>query len=132
MNASPYLEKWTPYVLSVVRIVSGLLFLQHGLVKLFAFPVPFSSPIAMFSLLWFAGVIEIVGGLLLIVGLGSRWAAIICSGEMAIAYFDFHQPRGITPIQNGGDLAILFSFVFLLLFVTGPGPLSVDERHRRQ
>jgi putative oxidoreductase len=125
---TPLLERLAPYTLSLVRIVSGLLFLQHGLVKLFAFPIPFSAPLTAFSLLWFAGIIECIGGLLLILGLGTRWAAFLCSGEMAIAYFNFHQPRGLTPIENGGDLAILFCFVFLFLFFAGPGPLSIDKR----
>lgn len=114
------LEGWTPQLQSIVRLIAGLLFLQHGLVKLIGFPVPFSAPIAWFSLMWFAGIIECVGGVLLIVGLWSRIAAVICSGEMAFAYFIFHQPRGITPIQNGGDLAILFCFVFLFVAFAGP------------
>ncbi|SCB50268.1 DoxX family protein [Rhizobium multihospitium] len=121
-------EQLTPYFLSVFRIVAGLLFLQHGLVKFLGWPALFPIAFAPFSQLWFAGMIECAGGILLIVGLFSRWAAVVCSGEMAFAYFLFHQSKGLTPIQNGGDLAIMFCFAFLLLAVTGPGPLSIDAR----
>ncbi|MGR9426308.1 DoxX family protein [Rhizobium leguminosarum] len=123
-------DQLTPYLLSVFRIVAGLLFLQHGLSKFLGWPTPFPIAFSQFSQLWFAGMIECVGGILLIVGLFSRQAAIICSGEMAFAYFLFHQPKGLTPIQNGGDLAIMFCFAFLLFAVAGPGPLSADARLR--
>lgn len=120
------LNAWQPRVLSVLRIVAGLLFMQHGLVKHFAFPMAFPNPIGKFSQLWFAGAIEIVGGALLVLGLFSRWTAFVCSGLMAFAYFIGHQPRALLPIQNAGNLAILYCFVFFYIFVAGPGPWSVD------
>ena len=122
------LDSWRPQVLSMLRIIVGLLFLQHGLVKLFAFPMAFPNPVPQFSLLWFAAVIEIIGGTLLVLGLFTRWVAFICSGLMAFAYFIGHSPRALYPIQNGGNLAILYCFVFLYLFFAGPGPWSVDAK----
>jgi putative oxidoreductase len=126
MNAT--LDSWRPHFLSVLRIMAGLLFLQHGLVKMFGFPMAFPNPVPRFSLLWFAAAIEIVGGTLLIVGLFTRHVAFICSGLMAFAYFIGHSPRAFYPIQNGGNLAILYCFVFLYLFFAGPGPWSLDAK----
>ena len=122
----PMLNAWQPRILSILRIVAGLLFLQHGLVKIFSFPMAFPSPVATFSMLWFAAAIEIVGGILLILGLFSRPVAFILAGEMAFAYFIGHQPRALYPIQNGGNLSILYCFVFFYLFFAGPGPWSID------
>jgi putative oxidoreductase len=122
------LNTWQPQVLSVLRIVSGLLFLQHGLVKHFSFPMAFPRPIDTLSMLWFAGGIEIIGGTLLIIGLFSRWAAFVCSGLMAFAYFIGHAPRSWSPIQNTGNLAILYCFVFFYIFFAGPGPWSLDAK----
>jgi putative oxidoreductase len=123
-----HLSDWEPRVLSILRIMAGLLFVEHGLSKLIAFPVPFAagSP-AMFQLLWFAAVIEVVGGLLLAVGLFIRPVAFIMSGEMAIAYFYAHNPRGFFPLANGGEGAILFCFIFLYIFVAGGGAWSLDR-----
>jgi putative oxidoreductase len=127
MNAlEATLNEWQPRILSVLRIMAGLLFMQHGLSKHFAFPIPFPNPLPLYSLLWFAGWIEIIGGFLLVIGLFSRWAAFICSGEMAFAYFIGHQPRALFPHANAGNLAILYCFVFFYLFFAGPGPWSVD------
>jgi putative oxidoreductase len=98
------LTNWAPHALSLMRIVVGLLFLQHGLVKLFAFPMASPTPPAVGSLIWYAGLIEIVGGVLLILGLLTRLVALIVAGEMAFAYFIGHSPRSIYPIQNGGNL----------------------------
>jgi putative oxidoreductase len=122
------LGTWQPRVLSILRIVAGLLFLQHGLVKMFAFPMAFPNPVPTYSLLWFAAAIEIIGGILLILGLFTRWVAFICSGLMAFAYFIGHYPRAFYPIQNGGNLAILYCFVFFYLFFAGPGPWSLDAK----
>jgi putative oxidoreductase len=122
----PTLNAWQPRILSILRIVAGLLLLQHGLVKIFSFPMAFPSPVATFSLLWFAAAIEIVGGVLLILGLFSRPVAFILAGEMAFAYFIGHQPRALFPIQNAGNLAILYCFVFFYLVFAGPGPWSID------
>ena len=118
--------EWEPRVLSILRIIAGLLFMEHGLGKLFGFPSAAMSP-AMFQLLWFAGVIESVGGLLVALGLFTRPAAFIMSGEMAIAYFYSHQPRNLYPLNNGGDAAILYCFIFLYLFVAGGGCWSLDR-----
>jgi putative oxidoreductase len=125
------LDAWRPRILSVLRIVVGLLFLQHPLVKLFSFPMAFPSPVATYSLLWFAAVIEIIAAPLLIVGLFTRWVAFIVAGEMAFAYFIGHAPRAFYPIQNGGNLAILYCFVFFYLFFAGPGPWSLDAMRSR-
>jgi putative oxidoreductase len=122
------LDAWQPRILSILRIVAGLLFLQHGLVKLFAFPMAFPNPVAAFSLPWFAAVIETVGGVLLVTGLFTRWVAFVCAGLMAFAYFIGHAPRSFYPVQNGGYLAILYCFVFFYLFFAGPGPWSIDAK----
>ncbi len=122
------MDDWRPHVLSIVRIVVGLLFMEHGLSKLFSFPVPAQGGTpGMFTLYWFAGVIETFGGLLLALGLFTRTVAFIMSGEMAIAYFYSHFPRGFFPLANQGDAAILYCFIFLYFFVAGGGAWSVDR-----
>jgi putative oxidoreductase len=122
------LTNWSPHILSLLRIVTGVLFLQHGLVKIFAFPMPFSNPPAFGTLIWYQGVIEIVGGALIILGLLTRLTAFILAGDMAFAYFMGHAGRSFYPIQNGGNLAILYCFVFFYLFFSGPGPWSADAK----
>ena len=127
---------WAPRVLSLLRIVAALLFLEHGLQKLAGFPAPLPLPagetIGTLSLLWFAGVIEVVGSLLVLIGLLTRPAAFILSGEMAAAYFMAHAPRGFFPALNGGDAAILFCFIFLYLAAAGGGAWSVDRAREQQ
>lgn len=125
------LSSWAPQVLSILRIVAGLLFLHVGLAKIFAFPVGVANMPAAFTLSWFAGAIELVTGAMLVLGIFSRWAAFIASGEMAFAYFIGHYPRGFFPVQNGGSLAILYCFVFLYLFFAGPGPWSLDAKRTK-
>jgi len=121
-----------PILLSVLRIVAGLLFMEHGLVKLFGFPPGSPMPMpAAFTLFWFAGVIELIGGALITLGLFTRSAAFICSGEMAVAYFMGHATRGLFPVINMGDAAILYCFVFLYFSAAGPGPWSVDAIRNR-
>ena len=118
---------WRDRVLAVLRIMTALLFLQHGLAKFFAFPhVQMFDNLQRFSLPWFGGLIEIVGGVLLLVGLFTRPVAFILSGEMAIAYFWSHAPRGFFPILNAGELAIVYCFLFLYFVFSGPGAWSVD------
>jgi putative oxidoreductase len=121
------LATWSPRLLSVLRIVAALLFLQHGLAKLLHFPhVAMFDQLQLFSLLGLAGVIELVGSVLLLIGLFTRPVAFIMSGEMAVAYFMAHASRGFFPILNQGELALLFCFVFLYLAAAGGGPWSVD------
>ena len=118
---------WAPRLLSVLRIITAFLFLQHGTAKLFGFPhVAFFDELSLFSLIGFAGVLEVVGGLLLVLGLFTRPVAFILSGEMAFAYFIGHFPRGFIPILNGGENAIMFCFCCLYIFCAGGGPYSVD------
>jgi putative oxidoreductase len=118
-------SKYWPETLSILRIVIGLLFLEHGTSKLFGFP---SSPMAMpamGTLHWFQGLIEIAGGALFALGLFTRPVAFILAGDMAVAYFMAHAPRGFFPMLNGGDAAILYCFIFLLYFVAGPGRWAI-------
>lgn len=122
-----FLSKYSPQILGVVRIVVGLLFLEHGLMKIVGFPAPMGhGPLP--PMIMAAGIIELVGGALLILGLFSRIAAFICSGEMAFAYFIAHFPRGIYPAMNGGEDAILFCFIFLYLAAAGPGSFAINQK----
>jgi putative oxidoreductase len=123
------LTAWSAPMLSVLRIVSSLLFLEHGTGKFLGFPTLPSLPLPG-SPGWYAGIIELVGGLLLLLGLFSRPVAFLLSGEMAVAYWMAHFPRGPFPILDGGELAILYCFVFLYIAVAGPGPWSLDKRGR--
>ena len=126
-------EVWTPRMLSVFRIVVALLFLQHPLAKFFAFPhVAAFDNLQPFSLIWVAGVIEIVGSPLLLVGLFVRPAAFILSGEMAVAYFMIRPPRGFFPLLNGGESEVFYCFAFLYLAFAGAGPWSIDQLWRRR
>jgi putative oxidoreductase len=116
-------------MLSVLRIVAALLFLEHGLAKLFGFPhVAMFDNLNLVSLIGVAGLIEIVGSMFLLLGLFTRLAALIMSGEMAFAYFMSHAPRGFFPILNGGELAVLYCFLFLYFAVAGGGAWSLDQR----
>jgi putative oxidoreductase len=123
----PDLTAWSPRILSVLRIVAGLLFLEHGLSKLFGFPVPFPLPGPLPPLLLAAGLIEIVAGGLISLGLFTRVAAFIASGQMAVAYFMQHAPKSFWPLANMGEGAILYCFVFLYFVFAGPGPWSIDS-----
>jgi putative oxidoreductase len=121
------LDAWSPRVLAAVRIITALLFIEHGLMKLVAFPATIPGlPTPLPTILVAAAVIEIVGGALIAVGLFTRIAAFICSGEMAAAYFMFHAPQSFWPAVNQGDAAILFYFVFLYLAFAGAGAWSLD------
>lgn len=124
-------DRYFPHMLSALRIMGALLLLQHGLSKLFGFPVAMTSP-PMFSLYWTAGVIELVFGVLLLVGLFTRCAAFVLSGEMASAYFIGHAPKSFYPLANNGEVAVLFCFVFLTLAFGGGGPWSLDALRRKR
>ena len=126
------IEPWTPKALSVLRIVTGLLFLEHGTQKLLGFPPSEHAFPPLFSLLGLQGVLELVGGLLILIGLLTRPVAFILAGDMAVAYFMAHAPKGFFPTLNGGQLAILFCFVFLYLAVAGGGEWSVDTQIARR
>jgi putative oxidoreductase len=123
------MDTWSPYILSILRIVAALLFLQHGLAKVFDFPV--AGP-ELHGLLILAAFLETVGALLLAAGIYARIVAFILSGEMAFAYFMAHLPRSFFPIANGGESAVLFCFVFLYIACAGGGPWSVDHRVIKQ
>lgn len=123
-----FLKSWEPQLLSIFRIVVGLLFLEHGMAKLLGFPhVPMFDGVNLMSLIGVSAVLELVGGLLLTIGLFTSITAFILSGEMAVAYFMAHAPHGFFPILNMGELAIVYCFAFLFLAAAGPGPWSVDK-----
>jgi putative oxidoreductase len=122
-----FLNKYSPQILGVVRIVVGLLFLEHGLMKIVGFPAPMGHG-ALPPMIMAAGIIELAGGVLVAAGLFSRIAAFICSGEMAFAYFIAHFPRGIYPAMNGGEDAILLCFIFLYLAAAGPGSFAINDK----
>jgi len=122
-----------PYLRSLMRMVLGLTFSSHGLQKLFGFFGGLGGHGAtahQFTLFWVAGCLETAGGLLILIGLFTAPAAFILSGEMAVAYFMQHFPHGFWPIRNGGELAVVYCFVFLYLAAAGPGPLSADRAIR--
>lgn len=122
-------EAWPPRLLSVLRIVTALLFMMHGTAKLLQIPhQAMFDGLQLMSLIGVQGMLEAGGGLLLLIGLFSRPVAFILSGDMAVAYFIAHWPKSWLPILNGGDLAVLFCFVFLYLWAAGPGPWSIDAQ----
>ena len=129
MQHAKVLDRYTPYALAALRIVTALIFIEHGTQKLFGFPAPPANglPPAL-SLYWIGALMELSGGLLILIGAFTRPVAFLLAGEMAVAYWMFHAPRSLYPALNGGDAAILYCFVFLLLVFTGPGALSVDGR----
>jgi putative oxidoreductase len=120
------LSDWTPYALGILRIVAGLIFLEHGTQKLLGFPAGERAFVEAFTLSWWAGLIELILGALIVAGLFTRLAAFIASGEMAFAYWLAHAPQNFFPVNNGGDASILYCFVFLFLVFAGPGKWSLD------
>lgn len=127
MLSATTLDRYTPFALAALRIATALIFMAHGTQKLFGFPAPPQSGLPAFgSLFWVGGVLELVGGLLILLGLFTRPVAFVLAGEMAVAYWMFHFPRSPYPLLNGGDASILYCFVFLLLVFTGPGAPSLD------
>jgi putative oxidoreductase len=125
------LEAFRPYILSILRIVVGLLYLQHGLSKVFNFPAPSPVP-SLHGLLILAAFLETVGAALFLVGAYTRIVALILSGEMAFAYFMAHAPHSFYPAVNGGELAVIYCFIFFYFVFAGPGPLSVDRAVLKQ
>ena len=126
------LNRYQPQVLGILRIVTALIFIAHGTQKLFGFPAlpPSGSLPPMMSIYWFAGVLELVGGLLILVGFQTRIVAFILSGQMAVAYWMAHAPKSVYPVLNGGDAAILYCFVFLYLVFAGAGAFAIDKDSR--
>jgi putative oxidoreductase len=128
LDAKSLSTKWAPTLLSVLRIVTALLFMQHGLQKLFGIPIaPPSGTVELTSLLGVAAVLELFGGLLVMIGLFTRPVAFILSGEMAVAYFYAHASQSVWPILNKGELSVLYCFVFLYIWAAGAGPWSVER-----
>ncbi len=131
-NLNSIHANWSPRLLSVLRIVTAFLFIAHGAQKLFGFLAPPGAPgPPMLSEIWIGGVLEFFGGLLLLLGLFTRPVAFILSGMMAVAYFQMHAPGGFWPLQNKGEMAVLYCFVFLYLALAGGGEWSVDRLLRR-
>ena len=128
----PWLARWQPQILALLRIVTGLLFLEHATQKFFGFPTPFPLPGPLPPMLVAAGVIELVGGILITLGLFTRLAAFVAAGEMAAAYFIGHFPKGFWPAVNMGEAAILYCFIFLYIAAAGPGAWSVDGARMRR
>jgi putative oxidoreductase len=124
------LADWSPRLLGVLRIVTALLFMEHGAQKLLGFPPTEHGSPEFFSLLGVAGILELVGGFFILIGLFTRPIAFVLAGEMAFAYWMAHAPKSIYPALNGGDAAILYCFIFLYLVAAGPGAFSVDENRR--
>ncbi|WP_410216564.1 DoxX family protein [Paracoccus sp. (in: a-proteobacteria)] len=124
------LSRYQPQMLGILRIVSALIFFAHGTQKILGFPASDMNP-AAFTLSWTAGMLELVGGGLLILGLFTRPVAFLLSGQMAVAYWMAHAPQNPFPALNGGDAAILYCFVFLYLVFAGPGAFSLDRSTKR-
>ncbi|MFH0946768.1 MAG: DoxX family protein [Planctomycetota bacterium] len=124
-----FLGKFSPQIYALLRITAGFMFTCHGLQKIFG--VLGGHQPGIFTQIWFGGVIELVGGLLILIGWRTSYAAFLCSGVMAVAYFQVHQPQGLLPVQNQGELAALYCFVFLFIAARGAGTWSVDARTKK-
>jgi len=128
----PWLSRWQPQLLAVLRVFAALLFLEHGTAKLFHFPVAQpGAPSPLPTILLAAAIIELIGGVLVTLGLFTRLAAFIMAGEIAVGYFMAHFPKSFWPIVNQGEAAILFCFIFLYLAAAGPGAWSIDGARTR-
>lgn len=125
------LAPYEKHAYALLRIVAGFLFLWHGTQKLFGFPTPTAADPGML-LTWVAAPIELVGGALIAAGLFTRWAAFICSGQMAVAYWSYHARLALFPLENRGELAILYCFIFLCIAAAGPGIWSLDRAQGRR
>ena len=129
MLFSDQLDRYSPYMLAVLRIATALLFMEHGTQKLLGFPPGSFPQLPVFSLSGLAGILEMVGGVMILIGVFTRAVAFILAGQMAVAYFIGHAPEGFFPVNNEGDAAILYCFVFLYLVFAGPGVWSIDGHH---
>ena len=133
MLTNQFCSKWAPTVLGLLRIVTGFLFLQHGSAKLLGVPhVAMFDGLQIMSLMGLAGVLELLGGTLVMVGLFTRPVAFILSGQMAVAYFMAHAPGGLLPLLNEDELAVMYSFVFLYFSAAGAGAFSVDSMLKKE
>lgn len=125
-KADEFSERWAPYAVGLLRIITALLFLEHGTSKILSWPLTSMSGPSMWSLFWVAGVVELIGSSMILVGLFTRWVALLLAGEMAIGYWMIHAQQSAFPLINHGEAAVLFCFIFLLLVATGPGKWSID------
>lgn len=125
-----YIGQYASYLFAILRIVAGFMFAMHGTQKLFGFPGE-KDPVQLFSLMGLAGVIEFVGGLLIIIGLFAGYAAFVASGQMAVAFFMSHAPQGWNPLLNGGEKAVLYCFLFLYIAAHGAGVWSIDASRKK-
>ena len=135
MAVAEFTYGWAPRIRSLLRIIAGLMFMLHGTQKLFVFPAPImpgAGKMALNTLPGFSGLLEVVLGALIAVGLLTRLAAFLASGEMAVAYFKVHAPNGFWPVLNQGELAALYCFVFLYFAFAGPGPWSLDALFNKE
>jgi putative oxidoreductase len=132
MASASQVERYAPYLLALLRVVAALLFLEHGLAKLVGFPVGAPpGPQPVMSMLGIGAIVEVITGVLVLLGLFTRPAALIASGQMAIGYWMFHAPASFYPAINGGDAAVLFCFLFLYIAAAGPGAFSVEGLFRK-
>jgi putative oxidoreductase len=127
-----FLNKYAPQIQGIMRIIIGLLFLEHGTNKMFHFPIAADATVRAYNVMAFpvgpAGIIEVVAGILIVLGLFSRYAAFIASGEMAVAYWTAHFPRSPFPLLNGGGEAVCFCLIFLFLAAAGPGAFAINQK----
>ncbi len=126
------LAPYQSILLSALRLISGLLMMQHGGQKVLGFPAPQKMPFDLMSQIGLAGILELAGGFLIAIGLFTRPTAFVLSGLMAVAYFMAHAPQGFWPMLNGGELAVLYCFVYLFLAAAGVGPFSADAMLRKK
>jgi putative oxidoreductase len=132
-NVGSRWSAWAPQLLSLLRIVAAFMFIQSGTVKLFGFPMPMpdGSTASLMTQVGIGALLELVGGGLLLVGLFTRPVAFVLSGEMAVAYFQFHAPQSFWPVVNQGQPAVLYCFIWLYLSAAGPGPWSLDALRKK-
>lgn len=121
-----------PHILSLMRVVTGLMFIQHGAQKIFGFPAPARGPFELMTQMGVGGVLELVGGALIVLGLFTRPVAFILSGMCAVAYFQFHAPNSLYPLANGGETVALYCWIFLYIFFAGPGAWALDNMSGRK